>query len=122
MFQLSISSSVELYGSGIGEIINSFKSNGLLEPDFKEEFGGFSLYMFKGHTEQFLRKIGLNNRQIQAMNYLYKEGYITTLKYSTIIPEVSEGTLKRDLSDMVKKGLIKKVGPRKLRRYELIKK
>jgi len=80
------------------------------------------LYMFKGHTEQFLRKIGLNNRQIQAMNYLYKEGYITTLKYSTIIPEVSEGTLKRDLSDMVKKGLIKKVGPRKLRRYELIKK
>lgn len=80
------------------------------------------MYMFKGHTEQFLRKIGLNNRQIQAMNYLYKEGYITTLKYSTIIPEVSEGTLKRDLSDMVKKGLIKKVGPRKLRRYELIKK
>lgn len=78
--------------------------------------------MFKGHTEQFLRKIGLNHRQIKAMNYLYKEGYITTLKYSTIIPEVSEGTLKRDLSDMVKKGLIKKVGPRKLRRYELIKK
>ena len=48
-----------------------------------------------------------------------KEGYINTLKYFMIVPEV---LLKEIYQTWLKKGLIKKVGPRKLRRYELIKK
>jgi ATP-dependent DNA helicase RecG len=113
---------VEVYGSGIGEILNSFEDLGHIEPDFKEEFGGFSLYMLKGYTKEFYKEMGLNSRQIDAMSYLHSEGEITTVEYSEIAPEVSEGTLKRDLTDLVDKGIIKKIGSRKLRRYKLIKK
>jgi hypothetical protein len=34
------------------------------------------------------------------------------------IPEKSRGTLKRDLSDLVERKLVKPVGPQKTRRYE----
>jgi ATP-dependent DNA helicase RecG len=113
---------VEVYGSGIGRMLNSLKEVGLPEPDFKEEFGGFSLYMFKDYHEDSLRGLGLNERQIKAMVYLYKEGSISTNEYSQlIIPMKSVGTLKRDLNDLVSKNLVEKVGPKKTRRYELIK-
>ncbi len=113
---------VEVYGSGIGRMLNSLKDVGLPEPEFKEEFGGFSLYMFKDYNEDLLKELGLNERQIKAMIYLYKEGSISTNEYSQIIiPKMSVGTLKRDLSDLVSKNLVEKVGPKKTRRYELIK-
>ena len=112
---------VEVYGSGIGRMLKSLKDAGLPEPEFKEEFGGFSLYMFKGFTEDLLRDLGLNDRQIKAMTYLSEKGSITTDEYSKIVPKISFGTLRRDLSDLVEKGVVKKVGPKKTRRYELIK-
>lgn len=113
---------VEAYGSGIGEILNSLKDARLPEPGFKEEFGGFSLYMFKSFNENLYKEIGLNDRQIEAMRYLYFNGSITTSEYSKIVQNVSVGTLKRDLSDLVAKGLVEKIGSRKMRRYELIEK
>lgn len=112
---------VEVYGSGIGKILGSLKDTGLPEPEFKEEFGGFSLYMFKGYTEDMFKGVGLNERQIKAMVYLNKERSISTSEYSKIVPKVSVGTLKRDLSDLVEKGFIEKVGSKKTRRYELLK-
>jgi len=112
---------VEVYGSGIGNVLNSLKKAGLPEPDFKEEFGGFSVYMFKGYTENMLKEMGLNERQIIVMDYLSKKRSISTKEYSEIIPEMSIGTLRRDLADLVKKNLVKKVGPQQSRRYELVK-
>lgn len=113
---------VEIYGSGIVRVLNSLKDAGLPEPEFKEEFGGFSVYMFKGYTEDLLKEMGLNERQIKAMIYLSKKGSISTKEYAEIIPEKSIGTLRRDLVDLVEKKFVKKVGPKQTRRYELIKK
>ncbi len=53
---------VEVFGSGIKRMMNSLHDANLYEPDFKEEFGGFSLYMLKGYTEDALIKMGLNDR------------------------------------------------------------
>jgi len=112
---------VEVQGSGINRMLKSLKDAGLPEPEFKEEFRGFSVYMYKNYSKDMLREMGLNERQIKAMIYLSKKGSITTEEYSKIITEMSVGTLKRDLSDLVKKGFVKKVGPKKTRRYELVK-
>ncbi len=82
-----------MYGSGIGKILNSLKDVGLPEPDFKEEFGGFSLYMFKGYTEDMFKELGLNERQIKAMNYINENRSISLSDYSKISPEVKDRNL-----------------------------
>ncbi len=35
------------------------------------------------------------------MNFLLKEDSISTREYSKIVPEMSSGTLKRDLNDLI---------------------
>lgn len=63
-------------------------------------------------------KIELNERQLKAMEYIIKNGSISIKEYLKLIPEKSRGTLKRDLSDLVERKLVKPVGPQKTRRYE----
>lgn len=47
------------------------KEAGLPEPEYKEELGGFSVYFYKDiYTEENLRKMGLNERQIKAVLYV----------------------------------------------------
>ncbi|WP_461834349.1 ATP-binding protein, partial [Desulfothermus sp.] len=61
---------IEEMGSGTGRIIDNMKLADLPEPEFKEELGGFSVYFRKDkYTEEYLRKLGLNERQIKAVMY-----------------------------------------------------
>lgn len=110
---------VEVQGSGVKRMLTSLVDAGLPEPDFNEEFDGFSVYMFKGYTEEMLKKMGLNERQIKAMFYISSNGSISIKEYLELVPEKSRGTLGRDLSDLVDKELVKPVGSQKTRRYEL---
>lgn len=112
---------VEVQGSGMKRMLTSLKEAGLPEPNFIEEFDGFSVYMFKGYTEEMLKEIGLNERQIKAMSHISKKGSISIKEYLELIPEKSRGTLKRDLSDLVDRKLVKPVGAQKNRKYELVK-
>jgi len=55
---------IEVVGSGIGRMIESLKSQGLPEPEFKEKMGGFSVRFYKDiYTEENLRKMGLLEQQ-----------------------------------------------------------
>ena len=111
---------IEEYGSGIGRILNSLDRTGLPEPEFKEEFDGFSIYMRKKrYTEEYLKELGLNERQIKAMAYVEEHGSISIGDYAKIVPDVDERTLQRDFSSLVEKNLLKIVGKTKGRRYEL---
>jgi len=48
--------------------MKSIKKAKLPEPEFKEEMGGFSVYFRKDiYTEEYLRSVGLNERQIKAV-------------------------------------------------------
>lgn len=56
---------IETWDRGKIKIIDESKKSGLPEPDFKEEFGGFAVSFYKDiYTEENLRKMGLNERQI----------------------------------------------------------
>lgn len=112
---------VEVQGSGMNRMLTSLEEAGLPEPNFKEEFDGFSVYMFKGYTEEIFKEMGLNERQIKAMSYVSERGSISIKEYLELVPEKSRGTLKRDLSDLVDRELVKPVGAQKTRKYELIK-
>lgn len=111
---------VEVHGSGIRRMIRSLQEFGLPEPDFKEEFAGFSVYMKKNiYDKEYLMNLGLNNSQVQAIAYIQDHGSITMSDFLRISHGINERTLRRYLADLVDKKLIKAIGEKKGRKYEL---
>jgi len=60
------------------------------------------------YTEDYLRKLGLNERQIRAVLYVKEKGSITNKGYQNLF-SVSRQTATRDLSDLVKLGFFDRV-------------
>ncbi|MGB9937297.1 MAG: ATP-binding protein [Methanobacterium sp.] len=110
---------IEELGSGIKRMTESLEEEGLPKPEFKEEASGFSTFMWQRLSEESLKEKGLNDRQIMAVIYVYEKGTITLSDYSKIAPEVNDRTLRRDLDALVKNKLLKAIGEKKGRRYEL---
>jgi ATP-dependent DNA helicase RecG len=52
--------------------------------------------------------------------YVKEKGSINLSSFKAIVPEVSEKTLYRDLQELVSKGVLKELGEKKGRRYELL--
>lgn len=101
---------IEAWGRGTIKITNECKKAGLPEPEFKEEFGGFSVCFYKDiYTEENLRKMGLNERQIKAVIYVKEKGKITNREYQEYC-NTSERTATRDLTDLVSKDMLEQVG------------
>jgi len=97
-------------GSGIGRIIETMSEAGLPEPEFKEEMGGFSVYFRKDiYTEEYLRELGLNERQIKAVMYVKKRGKITNKEYQELTG-VSRQMATIDLTQLVKNGIFSRSG------------
>lgn len=71
-------------------------------------------------TEENLKKLDLNERQIKAVLYVKEKGGINLSAFKSIVPEVSEKTLYRDLQELLSKGVLKEFGEKKGRRYELL--
>jgi len=81
------------------------------EPVF-EEYQGFRVIFRKGiFNEDYLRELGLNERQIKVVFYVKENGEITNKKYQEIC-EVKERLATMELKDIVEKGIFEKVGSR----------
>ena len=111
---------IEEVGSGIGRMRKSLHEAGLPEPEFREEMGGFSVYFMKDiYTEEYLRELDLNERQIKIIKYLKAQGGAGLSSFKALFPNISEKTIYRDLQDLIQKGLLNQIGEKKGRRYEL---
>ncbi len=64
--------------------------------------------------------IFLNERQTKIVEYIQEVGYLQNRAFPSVFPEISEDTVLRDLKDLIKKGLVKKVGSTKASRYLLV--
>lgn len=101
---------IEQYGSGTVRMVEWMKEANLPEPEYKEEMGGFSVYFYKDiYTDENLRKMGLNDRQIKAVLYVKERGDITNKEYQQICG-ISARTATRDLADLVSRGIFEQVG------------
>ena len=101
---------IEEMGSGTGRIIDNMKSAGLPEPEFKEEMRGFSVYLRKDiYTEENLRKLNLNERQIKAVMYVKEKGKITNREYREMF-SITDRTALNDLKDLCEKGILVRIG------------
>jgi ATP-dependent DNA helicase RecG len=114
---------IERWGSGTKRIVQLCMEQGLPEPEYKEEFGGFSVYFYKDiYTEENLKKMGLNERQIRAVMYVKQKGKITNKEYQEL-NKTNKKTASRDLSGLVEKGIFEQIGKTgKGTHYTLIKK
>ena len=110
---------IERWGSGTKRMIDLCKVQGLPEPEFKEEFCGISVYFRKDiYTEEYLRKFGLNERQIKAVMYIKERGRITNKEYQSI-NNVSNKTAYLELSNTVERAIFKVEGRGKSTIYTL---
>ncbi len=96
---------IEHWGTGTERIIKETLAHGLPEPEFSLRDGGL-LVVFK-KAEAFLAS--LNERQRKAWGYLRSHGSISQTLYAELY-NCGETTAKRDLREMLAKGLIKKEG------------
>lgn len=124
---------MERFGTGIGKMKKLMKEHGLSVPAFEEE-GDFFVVRFYGPGDKILdlvpsipeerqtdlKKLGLNERQIEALRLMVNEKKkITNTIYREIF-KTSERSALRDLNDLLEKGFVKRTGSRRAAEYESI--
>nr|WP_319372375.1 ATP-binding protein [uncultured Methanobacterium sp.] len=114
-----LSGLIEEYGTGIKRIMDSMKEANLVEPVFKEEMGGFSVYILKNvYDKSYFQEQGLNERQIRIMMYVMDKGSIRIEDCFKVSPAVGERTHQRDLNILIERQLLVKRGGSKNILYE----
>lgn len=134
---------IERLGYGVDRIISLMQSLGLPPPEFSETAGGFRVRLFSrlgdsvhphaqgsGSAEPLGRVIDdspeppLNPRQEVAFQFLRGAGHarITNGDLQAMFPNIHPETIRRDLADLVSKGLLIKRGEKRGSYYILSKK
>lgn len=98
-------------GSGTMEMVRQCRDAGLPEPEFVSvrnlEFK--AIIARDVYTQTTLSGMGLNERQLKAVEYIKKYGKITNREYRQELG-LPDRTALRDLSELCIKGILKKIG------------
>lgn len=110
---------IDSWGSGTIKIIDTCIQAELPEPELIEQDGGFSVTLFKNKLAgEQLTKLGLNERQLKAVEYVKEKGKITNREYQEL-NETSDRTASRDLENLVGLGIFIKEGEKKGTSYRI---
>jgi len=121
---------IERLGYGLDRVVRVMRQNNLAPPRFEEVAGAFRATLYaapqpapgESHRHQpAYRELNLNTRQESALDYLGSYHRITNREYQELCPDVHAETLRRDLSDLVRLGLLIKIGDKKSTYYVLKK-
>ncbi|MBC8504507.1 MAG: putative DNA binding domain-containing protein [Anaerolineales bacterium] len=126
---------VERLGYGLNRVLTVMRQNNLPEPKFEEVGGAFRVMIFNSIGEIHPERIPngevelkdaivspdisrysdheLNPRQELALGFLATRKRLTNRDYQGLCPDVSSETLRRDLADLVNKGVILKMGTKR---------
>jgi ATP-dependent DNA helicase RecG len=98
---------IDAWGRGTIKIIDTCKQAELPEPELTERDGGFLVTLFKNNlTEEQLTKLGLNERQLKAVEFVKEKGKITNKEYQSL-NLISERTASRELSELTEKQVLR---------------
>jgi ATP-dependent DNA helicase RecG len=119
---------IERLGYGIDRMLRQMEDAGLPPPTFRETAAGF-LVILEGQGAEALpldsvdlrawAQQGLNERQIAALMQVTEQRRITNRDLQERYPAVSAETIRRDLADLVERGLLLKVGDKRATYYIL---
>jgi len=102
---------IQQAGSGTLEMIKQCRVQGVPEPEFvlvrNVEFR--TILPRDVFTEDVLSKLGLNERQIEAVKYVKQKGQITNKEYRDLL-DIPRRTALRDLKILCDKGVFGKIG------------
>jgi ATP-dependent DNA helicase RecG len=108
---------IDAWGRGTISIIDACKEAGLPEPELTEEDGGFMVTLFKNNlTEEQLKKLGLNDRQVNAILFYREKGEITSSEYAERY-KITDRTARNDLNELVENKLLVKYGETNQSKY-----
>jgi ATP-dependent DNA helicase RecG len=120
---------VERLGYGLDRVVDSVRKAGLLPPQFEEFAGTFRVTLFAARFKDGVdgrlpdlsaySTLDLNPRQQMALVQLAGNKRISSHEYQALCPEVHPETLRRDLADLVSRGILIKVGDKKATYYIL---
>ena len=101
---------VEDVGGGTIDMIQGCREWGIPEPEF-EDTGTAIVVTFRKSilTPRILEELGLNGRQIKAMDFIKEHNRITTREYCSLF-KVARDTANRDLNELLEKGIIRRKG------------
>ncbi len=115
---------VERLGYGLDRVVKLMRENSLSPPRLEEVARTFRVTLFNSPTQDASsRDISqyqledINPRQISALNYLGTHRRITNREYHELCPEVHPETLRRDLADLVSRGILIKIGEKRATYY-----
>ena len=100
---------VEQWGSGIDKMRKACQKAGIPEPKFEEHQGFRVIFRKDIYTEEYLQKIGLNERQIKAVIYVKQKGRITNREYREMF-NIKNRMALIDLSGLCEKQILTRVG------------
>jgi len=106
---------IEELGLGIDRMIESMVQAGHPPPEFKARPHAFTVTLYNNRSQKVMPKWqgNMNERQMRAVEHIQTNGRIANREYQQLCPDVSPETLRLDLSDMVDKGLLLKIGANK---------
>jgi len=111
---------IEHWGSGITRILDLCRQQSLPDPQLHSASGRFEVLFYKDiYTEEHLRQLGLNERQVQVVRLAVQIREIAIADFRRIVPSVSEKTLYRDLQNLVECGIFRREGGKKDSHYLL---
>jgi len=101
---------IEKAGTGTTDMIADCRKAGLPEPDFEQNGPHFVVTLWRDWlTEDVIGALGLNDRQRLALTHLKTSERIGNTEYQSLMG-VAKRTAHRDLIDLVKKGVLEKIG------------
>jgi len=119
---------VERLGYGLNRVVEVMRQGFLRPPQFEEAGGAFRVTLYSATAFQLeqpdlqtVQELDLNSRQQFALSFLASRRRITNRDYQELCPDVHAETLRRDLVDLVERGLIIKIGDKRATYYVLKK-
>jgi ATP-dependent DNA helicase RecG len=117
---------VERLGYGLDRVVTLMRQSGLQPPRFEELAGTFKVTLFNepAGEEAFpdlarFRDMDLNPRQEMALSHLVTHRRINNSDLQALCPDVHPESLRRDLADLVSRGVLIKIGDRRATYYIL---
>lgn len=113
---------IQQVGSGTTEMVRQCKEHGLPEPEFVSVRNlEFKTILARDiYTEDFLSRLGLNERQMEAIKFVKVEGRITNKEYQKKF-DLKKRQSTDDLKELELKGILARVGTTGKGTYYILK-
>ncbi len=95
---------IEQWGSGIDKMRKACLKAGIPEPKFEVNQGFRVIFRKDIYTEDYLQRLGLNERQMKAVMYVKEKGKITNKEYREMTDLSDEGA-RIDINELIINGV-----------------